>query len=42
MSLLEMTTELSGFSTTPADPSRFEVPAGFRQVESDAVKALRR
>ena len=42
MSLLEMTTELSGFSTAPADPSRFEVPAGFRQVESDAVKALRR
>jgi hypothetical protein len=41
-SLLEMTTELSGFSTAPVDPSRFEVPAGFRQVESDAVKALRR
>jgi len=42
MSLLEMTTELSGFSTSPADPSHFEVPAGFRPVESDAVKALRR
>ncbi len=34
-SLLEMTTELSGFSSAPVDASRFEVPAGFKQVESD-------
>lgn len=34
-SLLEMTTEYSGFSTGAADPSLFEVPAGFKKVESD-------
>jgi len=39
--LMEITTETTGFSTTPIDPSRFEVPAGFRQVESELVKSLR-
>jgi hypothetical protein len=34
-SLLEMTTEMSNFSATPVDSSRFEVPAGFKQKESD-------
>jgi hypothetical protein len=34
-SLLEMTTEMSNFSSAPVDASRFEVPAGFKQVESD-------
>lgn len=34
-SLLEMTTEYSGFSTGAADPSLFEVPAGFKKVDSD-------
>lgn len=34
-SLLEMTTELSGFSSAPVDASRFAVPAGFKQVESE-------
>jgi len=34
-SLLEMTTELSNFSSAAVDASRFEVPAGFKQVESD-------
>ncbi len=34
-SLLEMTTEYSGFSSSPADPSMFEVPAGFKKVEPD-------
>ncbi len=40
-SLLEMTTEMSGFSTSPVDASRFAVPAGFRQVESEMLKALK-
>ena len=32
--LLESQTELSDFSTVPADPSLFEVPAGYKQVKS--------
>ncbi|MFB3826407.1 MAG: hypothetical protein ACE15B_06540 [Bryobacteraceae bacterium] len=32
-SLLEMVSELSGFSAAPVEPSKFEVPAGFKQVE---------
>jgi hypothetical protein len=31
--MIEMVTEISGFSTDAIDPSRFEVPAGFQQVE---------
>ncbi len=38
--LLEMTTETTNFSTASVDPSRFEVPAGFKQVENEMVKAL--
>ena len=34
-SLLEMTTELSSFSAGPADASLFEVPAGFKKVDTD-------
>jgi carbon monoxide dehydrogenase subunit G len=34
-SLLEMTTEYSGFSTSTADASLFEIPAGFKKVDSD-------
>jgi hypothetical protein len=41
-SLMEMTSELTGFSNAPADPSKFEVPSGFKQVESEMVKGLRR
>jgi hypothetical protein len=37
-SLMEMTTELSAFSTSAVDASKFEVPAGFKQVESDMLK----
>ena len=37
-SLLEMTTELSSFSANAVDPSLFEVPAGFKKVESDAKR----
>jgi hypothetical protein len=39
--LMEMTTELTGFSAT-ADASRFEVPAGFKRVESEMLKAARK
>jgi hypothetical protein len=39
--LMEMTTSLSGFSTGPADTSKFEVPAGYKQVENDMVKRAR-
>jgi hypothetical protein len=41
-SLMEMTSELSGFSTAPIDPAKFEVPAGFRQVESELLKQMER
>jgi hypothetical protein len=32
--LMEMTTELSGFSTDAVDASKFEIPAGFKEVEA--------
>ena len=37
-SLLEMTTELSSFSSNTVDASQFEVPAGFKKVDSDMKK----
>jgi len=37
-SILELTTETSGFSSAPADISRLEVPSGYKQVESDFAK----
>jgi hypothetical protein len=39
--LMEMTSSLSGFSTGPADTSKFEVPAGYKQGENDQVKRTR-
>lgn len=33
--LMEVTTMASGFSTAPVDGSKFEVPAGFKQVEPE-------
>lgn len=39
--LMEMTTELSGFSSAPVDGSKLSVPAGFKQVEHDMAKALK-
>ena len=39
--LMEMTTEMSGFSSAPADPSKFAVPAGFKKVESEMQKRQR-
>jgi hypothetical protein len=40
--MMEMVTELSGFSTDSVDPSKFEVPAGFQQVEYNEPGARRR
>jgi hypothetical protein len=37
-SLLEMTTELSSFSSNSVDASQFEVPAGFKKVDSAMKK----
>ncbi|MGC8793736.1 MAG: hypothetical protein ACP5U2_10135 [Bryobacteraceae bacterium] len=39
--LMELTSEASGFSNAPVDPSRFEIPAGFKQVKNELKKALR-
>ncbi len=39
--LLEMTTETMNFSGAPVDASKFEVPAGFKQIQNDLVKALK-
>ena len=36
--LMELTTELTSFSSGAADASKFEVPAGFKQVEHDMQK----
>lgn len=40
--LMEMTSELSGFSAGAVDGSKFDVPAGFKQVESEMLKAGRK
>ena len=37
--MLEMTTELKGFSAAPVDASLFEVPAGFKKIEPDYRRA---
>jgi hypothetical protein len=37
--LLETTTETMNFSGGPVDASKFEVPAGFKLVQSDLTKA---
>jgi hypothetical protein len=37
--LLEMTTEMSGFSSAPVDASQFDVPAGFKKVDPDFKRA---
>ena len=39
--LLEMTTDLTSFSSSAVDASKFDVPAGFKQVDSDLVKRPR-
>ena len=40
--LMEITTESSGFSSAPVDPSKLEVPSGFKEVEPDAGRRGRR
>jgi len=37
-SLMEMTTEMSGFSSSAVDPSKFAVPSGYKKVESGMQK----
>jgi hypothetical protein len=39
--LIEMTMETSNFSSASVDASKFDVPGGFKRVESDMLKALR-
>lgn len=36
--LMELTSELTGFSSATVDGSKFDVPAGFKQVENEMVK----
>ncbi len=36
--LMEMTTELTNFSSGPVDPSQLSVPAGFKQVSNELEK----
>lgn len=38
--MMEMTTELTGFSDK-VDPSKFEIPTGFKQVDHEMLKALK-
>lgn len=40
--LMEITTESSGFSSAAVDPSKFEVPAGFQQVDPEVNRRGRR
>ncbi len=39
-SLADMTIEVTSFSSDPIDPTLFEIPAGYRQVQQDAEKIL--
>ena len=39
--LLQMTTDVSDFSTAAVDASKFDVPSGFKQIDSDLVKRSR-
>ncbi|MGE5489087.1 MAG: hypothetical protein ACM3ZB_14830 [bacterium] len=41
-SFMEMTTEAGGFSQAAVDPAKFEVPAGYKKVDSPTVKAMKR
>ena len=36
--LMEMTTEMSEFSTAPVDEAKFQIPAGFKEGQSDLTK----
>jgi hypothetical protein len=41
-SLIETTTETSGFSSDPVDPSKFSAPAGFKKIEAEISKRQRK
>jgi hypothetical protein len=38
---MEMTTELSAFSSGSVDSARLQVPSGYKQVEHSMTKALK-
>ena len=38
---MELTTDLTNFSSSPVDESKFEVPAGFKKVQNDLEKQLK-
>jgi hypothetical protein len=38
--LMEMVMEMNNFSTAPADSSKFNVPAGFKQVDHPMMRSL--
>jgi hypothetical protein len=38
--LIEMTTEMTNFSSNAVDPSQFEIPAGFKKVEFDPKRGM--
>jgi hypothetical protein len=40
--LMETTTESSGFSNAPVDPSKFSAPAGFKKVDAEITKRHRK
>jgi hypothetical protein len=40
--LMELTSELTAFSSAPVDEAKLQVPKGFREVESDMKKLLRK
>lgn len=39
--LMELTTEITNLSAGPVDATKFQVPAGFKQVENEMLKGLR-
>ncbi len=41
-SLMDITSELTGFSQGAVDGSKFEVPGGYKQVESETLKNMKR
>ena len=40
--MMEMTRELTSFSAAPVDGAKFDVPAGYKQVENEMQKYLKK
>ena len=40
--LVEMTMQVTHYTSAPADPSLFEIPAGFKQVQENPLGQRRR